>query len=76
MLLIDAVRRDDISPDGVPIILHWSELAVGASFFIPCINTTKCKQQLRRITNRKNFQVEINVVIENGMLGVRLWRML
>ena len=33
------LKISDLNPDGVRIIVAWDELVIGASVFIPCINT-------------------------------------
>jgi len=47
---------------------------VGASVFIPCINTQKAKEQVARLFKRKKWQVKAKIAIENGKLGIRIWR--
>jgi hypothetical protein len=49
----------DISPDGVRIVVDWDKFKPGASVFIPCINTAKA----------------IDVRVEDGKYGVRVWRL-
>ena len=54
---------DDLSPDGVRIIVNWDKMVIGASFFVPCVNTHKAKEQLTTITKDKRWQVIIKIVI-------------
>jgi len=68
------LKFDDIAPDQVKIIVDWDKMVVGASVFIPCINNVKARKQLLDIAQRKNWQIETRVRIENGMFGVRMWR--
>jgi|TARA_B110000977_G_C10955385_1_gene446368 hypothetical protein len=49
-------------------------MVVGASVFIPCIDTEKAKEQLAKVAELKSWQVEIRVRIEDEMFGVRIWR--
>ena len=35
------LRLDDLDPDGVKVVVDWGKMVVGASVFIPCINTQK-----------------------------------
>jgi len=49
-------------------------MVVGASAFIPCVDTEKAKQQLEKIAELKSWQVAIRVRIENKMFGLRIWR--
>jgi|TARA_Y100000385_G_scaffold198814_1_gene205863 hypothetical protein len=68
------LRIDDLAPDGVKIVVDWDAMVVGASIFIPCVNTVKAKKQFLDIAQRKNWNIEIRVRIENEMFGVRMWR--
>lgn len=68
------LRIDDLAPDGVKIIVDWDAMVVGASIFTPCVNTVKAKKQFLDIAQRKNWNVEVRVRIENEMFGVRMWR--
>ena len=69
MLLVD-----DLSPDGIKIVTNWDAMHVGASVFIPCINTQAAKEQVVKVLNRKQWQVKAKISIENGRLGIRIWR--
>ena len=65
---------DDLNPDGVRIVINWDKMVIGASFFVPCLNTQKAKEQVTTITKGKRWQVTIKIVIENDKLGIRIWR--
>ena len=64
----------DLSPDGVCIAVNWDKMVIGASIFVPCINTQRAKEQVTTITKGKRWQVTIKIVIENDKLGIRIWR--
>jgi hypothetical protein len=68
------LKIDDLDPDKVKVIVSWGDMVIGASVFIPCINTEKAKQQMEKIAEDKSWQVAVRVCIENGMFGVRIWR--
>ena len=68
------LKTDDINPDTVKIIVQWDKMVVGASVFVPCIDTEKAKQQLEKVAELKSWQVEMRVRIESEMFGVRIWR--
>ena len=68
------LKTDDINPDTVKIIVQWDKMVVGASVFVPCIDTEKAKQQLEKVAELKSWQVAMRVRIENEMFGVRIWR--
>ncbi|MAO21087.1 MAG: hypothetical protein CMJ25_10080 [Phycisphaerae bacterium] len=65
---------DDISPDGIKIVTNWGAMHVGASVFIPCLNTQVAKEQVVKLFKRKKWQVKTKIAIENGKLGIRIWR--
>jgi len=65
---------DDLNPDGVRIVINWDKMVIGASFFVPCLNTQKAKEQVTTIAKGKRWQVTIKIVIENDKLGIRIWR--
>ena len=67
-------RLNDLCPDGVRVVVAWDSMVVGASIFVPCINTKKAREQLKKITNSKKFSTESRVCTENGLLGIRVWR--
>ena len=68
------LKVDDLNPDTVKIIVQWDDMVVGASVFIPCIDTEKAKQQVEKVVAAKSWQVETRVRIENKMFGLRIWR--
>tara|TARA_R110002073_G_scaffold102509_3_gene232692 strand:+ start:48 stop:311 length:264 start_codon:yes stop_codon:yes gene_type:complete len=69
------LKIDDLDPDGVKIIVNWDDMVTGASVFIPCINTEKAMNQAAKILLDKGYKTEARVVVENSILGVRIWRM-
>ena len=68
------LRVHDINPDGIRVVINWDALVVGASMFIPCINTNQATQQLTTITDKKGWKTTTKVTVESGKLGVRMWR--
>ena len=69
------LKIDDINPDGIRTVIRWDKFIVGASFFVPCIDTEKAVVQLKKISTAKGFRIECRVQIENRKMGVRCWRM-
>lgn len=48
---------------------------MGASFFIPAINARELKLAVRRAARERGVKkLEAVTCIENGLLGVRFWR--
>ena len=70
------VKNDDLNPDGVRVVISWDDMVVGASIFVPCINTKGAVEELKRICDSKQWESRILVRVEDGKLGVRMWRML
>jgi len=68
------LKKSDLNPDGIRIIVKWDEMVAGASVFIPCVNTEKAMKQAIKIVADKGYKTEIKVVIENKILGIRIWR--
>ena len=67
-------QKPELAPDGVPIDVAWSRFPVGASIFVPCMNTTKAKHQIKRAGQRRLMRFDMRIRIENGKYGVRAWR--
>ena len=60
--------------DGVIHEVNWRKFVVGASFFVPCIHAQKAKEDVKTVTRRLGFRVTSKVVIEDGIRGLRVWR--
>ena len=69
-----ALKIDDLNPDGLRITVNWEDMSVFSSIFVPCINTEKGIEQLKKLAKRKEWVFETQVCIENGKLGLRAWR--
>jgi len=70
------LNTQDLNPDGVHIIVNWDKMVVGASVFIPCINTEEAVKQLTRVAADKKWEIKPKIQIENNNLGLRVWRTL
>ena len=68
------LKLDDIDPDGVPIFVDWDTMAVRASVFVPCINTSSAIKQCRKVFGRRGWQMRAVICEERNILGVRIWR--
>lgn len=55
--------------------INWSKFRRGTSFMIPCLNPKEAKKEILRTTNRLKIQVLTKVVIEDGIRGLRVWRL-
>jgi hypothetical protein len=70
------LKIDDLNPDGVKIVVNWDNMVIGASVFVPCVNTDKTLKQVKEIFKNKSWTGEFRVRTENEKLGVRVWRTL
>jgi hypothetical protein len=60
--------------DGVSYDINWRKFPIGASFFVPCIHAQQAKEDVRKLTRRLGLKVISKVVIEDGIRGLRVWR--
>jgi|TARA_R110000751_G_scaffold144452_1_gene248017 hypothetical protein len=70
------LRLDDLDPDGVKVVIQWGKMVVGASAFIPCVDTETARNQLKRVAKDKQYEILTRIRIENGLWGLRIWRTL
>jgi hypothetical protein len=70
----EVLREDDIAPDGVRIVIDWRQMVVGSSVFIPCINTDSAIKQVSRLFAQRKWGLNHHIRIENGKIGLRIWR--
>jgi len=68
------LKTDDLNPDGVRVVVKWVDMDVGTSVFVPCINTEEAMRQAAKIVVNKGYKTEAKVVVENEILGIRIWR--
>jgi len=54
--------------------INWQKLKVGYSFFVPCINPTEAREEIQRVTKRLKIATVTKVVVEDGVKGLRVWR--
>ena len=54
--------------------INWSKFRQGYSFFIPCLNPESARAELLVTTRRLKLKVLTKVTIEDGVQGLRVWR--
>jgi hypothetical protein len=64
----------EILNEGVPVRIEWHLLTPGASFFIPAIQTEELARSVRKAASKKGMQLTHKVCVDNGMYGIRFWR--
>jgi hypothetical protein len=60
--------------DGINYEVNWRKFSVGASFFVPCIHADQAKEDVQQVVRRFKFRIVTKVVIEEGIRGLRVWR--
>jgi hypothetical protein len=70
------LKIDELSPDGVRIIVEWKDFVVGASVFIPAIDVVELIEEMRLLASNNKWEIEYRLRVEDGKLGVRFWRTL
>jgi hypothetical protein len=55
--------------------INWAKFKRGASFFIPCLNPVQAKRTILEVTKRLKYKVLFKVVIEDGVRGLRVWKL-
>jgi len=55
--------------------LDWKAFKRGTSFFVPCLDGRKVKRETKAYFAKHNIATVSKIVIENGIKGLRVWRM-
>jgi len=55
--------------------INWASFKAGYSFFIPCLNPKKSRRNILQVVHRLQYKIVTKVVIEDGIRGVRVWRL-
>ena len=54
--------------------INWRGFKKGYSFFVPCIDVAAAKESVERTTRRLRIKVVTRVEINDGVKGLRVWR--
>lgn len=54
--------------------INWANFKPGTSFFVPCINHRAAKTAVNKVMRRLHMKVVMKVAIEEGIKGLRVWR--
>ncbi|CAB4195477.1 hypothetical protein UFOVP1295_15 [uncultured Caudovirales phage] len=60
--------------EGVSYQISWRKFRRGTSIFIPCLDGTKAKEEVMVVLKRLRIEVALRVSIEDGIRGLRIWR--
>ena len=54
--------------------INWKGFRPGYSIFIPCLHPAGARKEILTVTKRLNLDVVTKTVIEEGVQGIRVWR--
>ena len=69
------LKKYDLNPDGVRIIVNWDGMVAGSSVFILSVNTQEALSQIKNVMNEKGWKYQMQIRVEDEKLGVRVWRL-
>ena len=69
------LKKNDLNPDGVRIIVNWDNMVAGSSVFILSVNTQEALSQIKGVMNDKGWKYQMQIRVEDEKLGVRVWRL-
>ena len=69
------LRKNDLNPDGVRIIVNWDNMVAGSSVFILSVNIQEALSQIKGVMNDKGWKYQMQIRVEDEKLGVRVWRL-
>lgn len=60
--------------EGIDYNVEWRKFRAGWSFFVPCLRVQESKKTVVAVTKRLGYKVRVKPVIEEGIKGLRIWR--
>ena len=69
------LKKHNLNPDGVRIIVNWNDMVIGSSVFILSVNTQEALSQIKKVMNDKGWKYQMQIRVEDEKLGVRVWRL-
>jgi|TARA_R100001224_G_scaffold112793_1_gene96201 phenylacetate-coenzyme A ligase PaaK-like adenylate-forming protein len=69
------LKKYDLNPDGVRIVVNWDDMVIGSSVFILSINVQEALSQIKNVMNDKGWEYQMQIRVEDEKLGVRVWRL-
>jgi hypothetical protein len=61
--------------NGLDYQIKWPEFKPGTSIFIPVVDTKSAVAAIKRESERLEFEFVHKVVVEDGIMGIRVWRL-
>ncbi len=60
--------------EGINYQINWKRFKRGYSLFFPCLNCKQARQDIYTVLKRLKFKVVTKIIIEDGIRGLRIWR--
>jgi len=60
---------------GISFEIDWAKFKPGRTFFIPCLDLEEAKREVKLVAKRLRYSIEMKGVVENGIKGLRVWRL-
>jgi hypothetical protein len=61
-------------PDGVDIDLPLEAMVIKDCVFIPTLKTEATREEIHRLAAKLSMKVQVKASVEEGYLGVLVWR--
>lgn len=61
--------------NGTDYQIDWPNFKPGSSIFIPAIDTVAAIEDIKREAARLEFEYVHKIVVEDGVKGIRIWRL-
>jgi hypothetical protein len=61
--------------EGIDYEVNWRAFQKGTSLFFPCLHVSRARAQLMVVVKRLRIKILVKASIENGIRGLRVWRM-
>jgi hypothetical protein len=69
------MKTDYFDLEGLLIPIRWTDFKQHTSFFIPCVKCTRLRNQIIDKAEKANVVIEHKEVVEKGVKGIRVWRL-
>jgi len=60
--------------EGVSYLIDWRKFKRGTSIFIPCLDRAKARSDIGEVLTRLEIKFVSRISIEEGVQGLRIWR--
>ena len=68
-------HKHPLKNDGVKFSVNWAAFKPGTSIFIPCLGCQALRDKMVKVVQSNKMVVQMKIVIEEGIRGLRVWRL-